>query len=97
MFGFGLKFNCESTQQNKHLVEFFSDVVSSLCRVEKDRITARINELISGNPKLHLGSKVFFPEAEITIPPKVEQRHESVDAKKKRANRENHRKKKLKV
>ncbi|AAC00582.1 Hypothetical protein [Arabidopsis thaliana] len=65
-------------------------------RVEKDRITARINELISGNPKLHLGSKVFFPEAEITIPPKVEQRHESVDAKKKRANRENHRKKKLK-
>ncbi|CAD5313619.1 unnamed protein product [Arabidopsis thaliana] len=93
-----LVLNSTASLHNKTsiLSNFFSDVVSSLCRVEKDRITARINELISGNPKLHLGSKIFFPEAEITIPPKVEQRHESVDAKKKRANRENHRKKKLK-
>lgn len=52
-----------------------------------------MTELISGHPKLLLGSRVFLPEAEITTPPKVEQPAESDGDKKKCDDVENHRNK----
>ncbi|EFH69595.1 predicted protein [Arabidopsis lyrata subsp. lyrata] len=59
-------------------------------RVDNASVIARMNELIRGYPKLLRGSRVFLPEAEITIPPKAEQRPESDGDQKKCADLENH-------
>ncbi|CAE5958413.1 unnamed protein product [Arabidopsis arenosa] len=80
-------------QGHEDLVMEFEDVLkkpTDPSGVDNGSVIARMTELIRGYPKLLRGSRVFLPEAEITIPPKAEQRPESDGDQKKCADLENH-------